>query len=121
MLDVINKGLRKNIYSRDDLSLTQKNDLYNRLLMTAQKEIFDYGDHTIGILGEHYYNIRFQTENLIIGWDKSTHEFSFGRSKNKLQRRIIFWQVFDPITGFPFDLPLQKTDFDGQDIFIWRE
>ncbi|TKJ21364.1 MAG: hypothetical protein CEE43_09475 [Promethearchaeota archaeon Loki_b32] len=120
MFNVIKNELKRNVYSRGDLALKQKVDLYNRLLISAEKEIFDYGDHTVLLQGNHFHNIRFQTENLIIGWSEFTYDFSFGSQYNVLQREIIFWQVNDPITGDPFTLPIEKTYFDGKDIFIWR-
>ncbi len=122
ILDVVKVELKNSIDNREDLSSLEKTDLYNRLLATAQKELFDIARYQIKAGANYESNIRHQIENLLIGWSKATNIYHtyYGRIENIYQRNIIFHQVNDPLTNKPFKLSLEKTMFDGKDLIIWR-
>jgi len=86
------------------LKKDEKFDLYNRLLITAEKEITSYIQYQI----KHDYspenNLRVQIENLIIG--------------SKFSEEIVFYQV--EFKGGSFVLRLNKDDFIGRNIKILR-
>jgi len=79
-------------------------ELYNRLLIAAEKEILDYTSETISHDNEVLPNLRYQIEDLIIG--------------RKFSKKITFHQVENE--GESFELELNKDIFSGKDIKIWR-
>ncbi len=86
-----------------------------------EKEIFEFVDYMVGSDYERSYNIRFQVENLLIGWNGYDSNYGYNENENIFQREIKFWQVEDPILGGPFVLPLNKDHFSGKNIKIWRD
>jgi hypothetical protein len=79
-------------------------ELYNRLLIAAEKEILDYNEEYISHGNFRLFNLRFQIENLLIG--------------RKFIEKITFHQV--EFKGKSFELDLGKDIFSGKDIKIFR-
>jgi len=86
------------------LSKAEQIDLYNRLLIAAEREILDYTRNHLTYKGKELNNLRFQIEDLIIG--------------RKFSKKIAFHQV--EFKGALFKLDLDKDVFSGKDIKIWR-
>lgn len=94
-----------------------KESLYNRLVLAAEREIFDMVNHEIA----GSYNLRYQIENLLIGETGEfgpKHIFEYNREENIHSREITFHTVL--VNNEPFTLRFSKSDFEGREIRIWR-
>lgn len=99
------KSVLKTYLETLGLKKDEQIELYNRLLITAEREILDYSQNpTIFKDYNPESNLRIQIEDLITG--------------DKFSGRIIFYQV--DFKGTSFVLPLTKNDFNGRDIKILR-
>jgi len=133
MLDVVRNELRE-VVDMLELSSEEREEIYNRLIVTAEKEILDYTHWTIKYNKIAFYNIRFQVENLLIGWDGIDFgDFRYNREDNQFQDRLVFHQVIldrdiyyknsDKIAFHKdesFSISINKDLFAGKDIKIWR-
>jgi hypothetical protein len=104
-----------------NLPAIQEKSLRNRLVLAAEREIFDMLNY---MSKDGSYNLRMQIENLLIGVNRddlatdTDRYYRYDRGANVQERKIVFNTVL--VDGQPFTLRFSKSDFDGTDIRIWR-
>ena len=113
-------------FDDDDLSsevISERREaIRDSLKITVEKEIFSVTDMTIKVGGQKKPNLRWQIENLLIGYtglDQSGELLGFNRLENSYSRPITFYSV--EVDGRPVQFILSKDDFAGIDLKIWRE
>jgi hypothetical protein len=103
MVDALKVILRTKVDSLG-LKKDERIDLYNKLLISAEREILNYHYEQIRYKGHPQNNLRFQIEDLLIG--------------DKYNKKIEFFHV--EFKHQTFKIWLDKDDFIGKDIKIWR-
>lgn len=115
MLSVLEKkikGFVKNTFKDKkykNIATKRRTALLNSLLMAAESGIFSL----------QFNDLRTEIENLIIGeLDRNEGGDHYGRSGNKYCKVIIFDKIL--YESEPVEIALNKDDFNGKDIIIWR-
>jgi hypothetical protein len=92
-----------------NVATKKRTALLNNLLMAAQKGVFSLQSN----------DLRNEVEDLIIGeLDRNEGGVHYGRSGNKYCKVITFDKIL--YGGRPVKIALNKDDFNGKDIMIWR-
>jgi len=134
ILPIVKNKLR-NAVDNLELSTEEREYLYNKLSIAAERELLDYTGHRINYGGHRFFNVRYQIENLLIGYSGSAAEsLEYNLEGNSFEDDIIFHQVvFDKDVwyknsflkafekGESFSLSFDKDDFSGRNIQIWRD
>lgn len=124
MLNVLEgkiKGFVKNTFKDKkykNVATKKRTALLNRLLMAAEKGVLSL-TKTQYVDGSRVNELRIEIENLITG-ELGPNEGGnhYGRSDNKYCKVITFDKVL--YEGRPVKIALNKDDFNGKDIMIWR-
>ncbi len=101
-----------------DIAKKKRTSLLNKLLMAAEKGALSLSENEYvdGVKGD---SIRIKIENLIIGGlSHSEGGKYYGRTENAYSKTITFNKV--SYNGRPVKISINKDDFNGKDIIIWR-
>jgi hypothetical protein len=113
MLTKVIDKLKQEIFDSnrfEDKKTEEKEAIFSELVISASEAIFSKGFRVGAAKGEETrYNLRFQIERLLIG-----HE----DQGNLFERTITFHKV--KIDGEVFKMKMNKEDFLGADLRIWR-
>ncbi len=108
---------------RFDKTLTkaQKTALYTSLITDLIQEVFESERYARHENYDREYLLRFQIENLLIGYTQKhlpSTVYPEHDQGNKGERTLFFHNVL--VNGQPFTMTIEKEDFAGKDIKIWR-